>query len=301
VPLSNWVVDLSTAPEGAGPAPRWSPKRTAQLPTTLDVDQLVSERFDVASKDGTKIPLFVLRSKKTPLDGSAPTLLYAYGGFRVGLYPYFSREMGLWADLGGVYAVANLRGGDEFGEEWHCAGCLGQKQNVFDDFIACADWLVTSGKARREKLAIMGGSNGGLLVAAVANQRPDLCRAVVCSVPLTDMLRFHRFEYALMWTREYGDPDVKEHFDWIRPYSPYHNVKPAPYPAILVTAGLNDKRVNAFHARKIVAQWQAATTSDRPILLYLDRQSGHGSASMKQRKAETLDRFCFLRMELGGP
>jgi prolyl oligopeptidase len=302
VPPSTWVVDLGEAPTGEGAAARWTPKRLAILPTTIDVDGLVSERFDVPSKDGTKVPMFVLRAKKTPLDGSAPTLLYAYGGFRVGMYPVFSRSMALWVELGGVYAVASLRGGDEFGEDWHCAGCLANKQNVFDDFIACADWLVTSGKAKRERLAIMGGSNGGLLVATVTNQRPDLCRAVVCSVPLTDMLRFHRFQYALTWTKEYGDPDVKEQFDWIRPYSPYHNVKAGTaYPAILVTAGLSDKRVNAFHARKIVAQWQAATSSDRPVLLHLDRQSGHSSASLQQAKRERLDRFCFLRIELGGP
>jgi prolyl oligopeptidase len=301
VPRSSWVVDLSGA-TSADKVPQWAPKRLATLPTTIAVDDLVSERFDVPSKDGTKVPVFALRSKKTPMDGSAPTLLYAYGGFRVGQYPSFSRSMALWVELGGVYAVASLRGGDEFGEDWHCAGCLANKQNVFDDFIACADWLVTNGKAKRERLAVMGGSNGGLLVAAVANQRPDLCRAVVCSVPLTDMLRFHRFQYAKSWTKEYGDPDVKEQFDWIRPYSPYHNVKAgAAYPAALVTAGLKDGRVNAFHARKIVAKWQAATSSDRPILLALDRVSAHGPASLKQAKLDLLDRFCFLRMELGGP
>jgi prolyl oligopeptidase len=139
-------------------------------------------------------------------------------------------------------------------------------------------------------------------VAVVANQRPDLCRAVVCNVPLTDMLRFHRWKYAKTWTKEYGDPDVAEHFAWIRPYSPYHNVKEgAAYPASLVTAGLEDGRVNAFHARKIVAQWQRASSSDRPILLFVDRDSGHGASSMKQAKAEILDRFCFLRLELGAP
>jgi prolyl oligopeptidase len=300
VPLSSWVVDLGAEPQGTGAAARFTPTRTAVLPTTLKVDDLVSERLDLPSKDGTKIPVYVLRRKDTPLDGSAPTILYAYGGFRAGQYPAFSRSLGLWAELGGVYAVASIRGGDEFGEEWHEQGCLGKKQNVYDDFIAVADGLVKAGKAKRETLAIQGGSNGGLLVAVVANQRPDLCRAVVCSVPLTDMLRFHRFQYAKSWTKEYGDPDVKEHFDWIRPYSPYHNVKEgAAYPAALVTAGLADGRVNAFHARKIVAQWQRATSSPHPILLYLDRDSGHGSASMKQAKAEILDRFCFLRMELG--
>jgi len=300
VPYSTWVVDLAQPAQGSGAAARFTPTRLATVPTTLRIDDLVSERLDLPSKDGTKIPVYVLRSKHTPFDGSAPTLLYGYGGFRVGLYPRFSRSMSLWAEMGGVYCVASLRGGEEFGETWHEQGALGKKQNVFDDFIAVADGLVKAGKARRDKLAIMGGSNGGLLVAVVANQRPDLCRAVVCNVPLTDMLRFHQWQFAKTWTKEYGDPDVAEHFAWIRPYSPYHNVKEgAAYPAALVTAGLEDGRVNAFHARKIVAQWQRATSSDRPILLFVDRDSGHGASSMKQAKAEILDRFCFLRMELG--
>ncbi len=300
VPPSTWVVDLSAPAGGAGPATRYEPTRLAQLPTTLRTDELVTERFSLPSKDGTPIPCFLLRRRSTPLDGTAPTVLYGYGGFRVGQYPSFSRFWGLWAEQGGVYVVACLRGGDELGEAWHEAGCLGRKQNVFDDFIGCADGLVATGRARRERLAIMGGSNGGLLVAAVANQRPDLCRAVVCSVPLTDMLRFHRFQYALTWTKEYGNPDVAEHFGWIRPYSPYHNVREgASYPAALVTAGLADGRVNAFHARKLVAQWQRASASARPVLLDLDRESGHGAASMRQAKRAALDRMCFLLAELG--
>ncbi len=301
VPLGTWVVDLARPARGEGAEARYEPALRSMLPTTLRVDELTSERMDLPSKDGTRIPVMLLRRKDTPLDGSAPTILYGYGGFRVGVVPAFSRSAALWAELGGVYAVASLRGGDEFGEAWHEAGSLGRKQNVFDDFIAVADGLVAAGKARRERLAIMGGSNGGLLVAACANQRPDLCRAVVCSVPLTDMLRYHRFQYAKAWTKEYGDPDVAEHFAWIRPWSPYHNVREgAAYPAALVTAGLSDGRVNAFHARKIVAQWQRASSSAHPILLFLDRESGHGASSMKQAKAEVLDRFCFLLGELGG-
>jgi prolyl oligopeptidase len=271
------------------------------LRTTLDVSSLVSERFDYPSKDGTKIPLFVLRQKDVPLDGKAPTILYGYGGFRVALAPRFSRTRALWCSQGGVFCVANLRGGDEFGEAWHEAGCLGNKQNVFDDFIAAADWLVETGKASRERLAVEGGSNGGLLVATVVNQRPDLVRAGISSVPLTDMLRFHRFQFAKSWTKEYGDPDIKEEFDWIRPYSPYHNVKDGTaYPAMLVTAGLHDGRVDAFHARKIAARWQAANTSPHPILLLIDRESGHGSSSLDHYKKEMLDQLSFLHMELLG-
>ena len=202
--------------------------------------------------------------------------------------------------MGGVFCVANLRGGNEFGEAWHQGGCLGNKQNVYDDFIAAADWLVESGRASRDKLAIQGGSNGGLLTAVVANQRPDLCRAGISSVPLTDMLRFHRFQFAKSWTKEYGDPDVKAEFDWIRPYSPYHNAKPGKrYPAMFVTAGLHDGRVNPFHARKMAALWQAQVAPDRPILLWIDRESGHGSSSLEHYKKDLLAEFTFLFLELG--
>ncbi len=271
------------------------------LSTSLDVSNLVSERYDYPSKDGTKIPLWVLRRKDVALDGKAPTILYGYGGFRVSLLPRFSRTRALWCLQGGVFAVANLRGGEEFGDAWHDAGCLGNKQNVFDDFIAAADWMVETGKASRERLAVQGGSNGGLLVATVVNQRPDLVRAGISSVPLTDMLRFHRFQFAKSWTKEYGDPDIEQEFNWIRPYSPYHNVKEGvAYPAMLVTAGLHDGRVDAFHARKIAAKWQAASSSGRPILLRINRESGHGSTSLDHYKAELLDEMAFLHMELLG-
>ena len=285
-PPTNYVVDLAKEP--------WSLQVVDTLPTTIDVDALVSEQLAYPSKDGTSIPLFILRHKDTKL-GAAPTVLYGYGGFRVGLYPRFSRERALWAEQGGVFAIANLRGGDEFGEAWHAAGCMANKQTVFDDFIAAADWLVKTRRASRDRLAIYGGSNGGLLVATCINQRPDLCAGVVCAVPLTDMLRYHRFDFAKSWTKEYGDPDLAEEFAWIRPYSPYHNVKKgAAYPAVLVEAGLEDGRVHPFHARKIVAQWQWATSGTQPILLNLDRESGHGAASLKQYRDEITDRFCFL-------
>ncbi|MDJ0523245.1 MAG: prolyl oligopeptidase family serine peptidase [Planctomycetota bacterium] len=269
------------------------------LGTTIDVGQLVSTQTTYKSKDGTAIPIFLLHRKDVKLDGSAPTILTGYGGFRVGIYPRFDRRRALWAEHGGVLAVACLRGGDEFGEAWHEAGSLANKQNVFDDFIAAADWLVESGKASRERLAIQGGSNGGLLVAVCVNQRPDLCAAAVCAVPLTDMLRFHRFQYARMWTKEYGDPDDAKAFAWIRRYSPYHNVRPATaYPAVLLTAGLRDGRVNAFHARKMAAAWQAASISDLPILLRVDRKGGHGAAGLARRKQLILDQWCFLLGEL---
>lgn len=292
-PPTTFVCDL------AQPKPSLVPEES--LDTSIDTSALVSEMVLYPSKDGTKIPMFILRHKDTKLDGTAPTVLYGYGGFRVSLWPRFSRTRALWAERGGVWCVANLRGGDEFGEAWHEAGCLGNKQNVFDDFIAAADWLVSTGKASRSRLAIQGGSNGGLLTATVANQRPDLCRAVISAVPLTDMLRYHRFQYAKSWTKEYGDPDVEEEFHWIRPYSPYHNVKPGTaYPAMLFTAGLHDGRVDPFHARKQVAVLQAATGSPHPILLRLDRESGHGSTSLEHLKDAIVDQWSFLLMELDG-
>ena len=180
----------------------------------------MSEQTTYKSKDGTEIPIFLVRRKDTKYDGSAPTVLYGYGGFRVGLFPRFSRSRAIWAEKGGIWAVACLRGGIEYGEAWHEDGALENKQNVFDDFIAGADWLVKTGKTSRDKLAIWGGSNGGLLVAAVVNQRPDLCAAGVCSVPLTDMLRYHRFQYAKSWTKELGDPDKPDEYAYIKTWSP---------------------------------------------------------------------------------
>jgi prolyl oligopeptidase len=292
LPLTTYRLDV--AQEGRPLTP------VERVPTTVDVRSLTSVQTSYRSKDGTEVPIFLVHRKDAPPDGTRPTVLYGYGGFRVGMYPFFSRAVALWVERGGVWAVAALRGGDEFGEEWHEQGSLGNKQNVFDDFIAAADWLVESKKASRDRLAVYGGSNGGLLVAACVNQRPDLCRAVVCSVPLTDMLRFHRFQYARSWTMEYGDPDTPADFEWLAAYSPYHNVrKGAAYPAALVSAGLADGRVNAFHARKIAAQWQHATSSDRPVLLFVDRSSGHGAASVLQYKEELLDRYCFLEWQLG--
>ena len=292
-PDSNWVVNLDEE--------TLTPKSLERLPTTIDVDRLVSERRIYKSKDGTEVPVFLLRRKDTPLDGSAPCVLHGYGGFRVSKLPTFSKDRALWVEMGGIWAVACIRGGSEFGEAWHVAGAMGNKQNVFDDFLAAADWLVSENICKRDRLAIAGGSNGGLLTAVCVNQRPDLCRAAICGVPLTDMLRYHRFQYAKTWTMEYGDPDDPKHFAWLRKYSPYHNVKAeTAYPSVLLTAGLHDGRVNAFHARKMAAQWQRATTSaDRPILVRIDRDSGHGAASLKQRRAQMLDKFMFLKRELG--
>ncbi len=291
VPRSTYVADVA--------AESIEPRMLERMPTTVDVDGLVSERLTYPSKDGTPIPVFVLRRKDVALGGATPLVLYGYGGFNVGLYPAFRRDRALWAERGGAYAIACLRGGNEFGEAWHEAGCLANKQNVFDDFVSVADGLVADGKVERARLAIEGRSNGGLLVAAAIAQRPDLCGAVVCGVPLVDMLRFHRFQYAKSWTTEYGSPDDADAFECIRAWSPYHNFKPAAYPAVLLTSGVNDGRVDTFHARKAAAALQHLTTSARPILLRVDRESGHGSASLKQYKDELLDVHAFLATALG--
>ena len=291
-PPTDFVVDTKD--------PKLALKEIQQLPTNANPAELVSKKVMYSSKDGTQVPLFIMHHKDTRLDGSAPTIVYGYGGFRVGLYPRFSRTRSIWARMGGVYCVACLRGGNEFGEAWHEGGALGNKQNVYDDFIGACEFLVKEGMARSEHVGIWGGSNGGLLTAVTVNQRPDLVAAGISGVPLTDMLRYHKFQYAKVWTKEYGDPDIAEEFAWIRPYSPYHNVKEGTaYPAMLVTAGLHDGRVNAFHARKMAAQWQWATSSSKPILLSIDRDSGHGAASLKQAQKQLTDQYAFMWKYLG--
>ncbi|MBI1750329.1 MAG: S9 family peptidase [Acidobacteria bacterium] len=267
-----------------------------------------SEKFEVkqvwfASKDGTKAPMFVLHRKGLKLDGSSPALLTAYGGFAVSLTPSFSARAVLWVERGGVYAVANLRGGAEFGEEWHKAGMKEKKQNVFDDFYAAAEWLIQNKYTSSEKLAISGGSNGGLLVGAALTQRPELFRAVVCSYPLLDMVRYHKFLVARFWVPEYGSSEDAEQFKYIRAYSPYHNVKPGTkYPAVLFVTGDADTRVDPLHARKMAALVQAATGSDRPVLLHYDTKAGHsGGRPVSKTIADTTDELGFLFWQLGGP
>jgi prolyl oligopeptidase len=265
-----------------------------------------SEKFDVKqiwyeSKDKTKVPMFIAHGKGLKLDGSSPTLLSAYGGFNVSLTPGFSSRAALWVERGGVYAVPNLRGGGEFGEAWHKAGTLEKKQNVFDDFIAAAEWLIKNGYTNRAKLAISGGSNGGLLVGAALTQRPDLYQAVVCSVPLLDMVRYHKFLVARFWVPEYGSPEDPNQFKYIHAYSPYHQVKPGTkYPAVLFVTGDSDTRVAPLHARKMTALLQAATGSDKPILLHYDTKAGHAGGLPASKQIEDLtDELSFLFWQLG--
>ena len=267
---------------------------------------VASEAFETkqvwyASKDGTKVPMFLVHRKGLRLDGTHPVYLTGYGGFTVNETPRYSSTAVLWAESGGVFALPSLRGGAEFGEDWHRAGMLGRKQNVFDDFIAAAEWLVHARYTSPERIAIEGGSNGGLLVGAALTQRPDLFRAVVCQYPLLDMLRYQRFLIARLWVPEYGSSDDAEQFPYLRAYSPYEQVKPGTaYPATLFVTGDSDTRVDPLHARKMTARLQAASTSERPVLLYYDVKAGHSSGRpVSKRIEDDAAVMQFLHWQLG--
>ncbi len=272
-------------------------RSTAQVdPSAYEVKQV---RY--SSKDGTSVPMFVIAKKGLDIDGKRPTLLYGYGGFDISLTPKYDPDLRVWLDKGGVYAVANLRGGGELGREWHAAGRLGQKQNVFDDFIAAAEYLIANKYTNPDKLAIEGGSNGGLLVSACLTQRPDLYRAVLCAVPLCDMLRYHRFSIAKNWVPEYGSSEDPAAYEWIRKYSPYQNVKSGTaYPAVLVLTGESDTRVEPMHAYKMAARLQWASASERPVLLRVEAKAGHGAGKpLAKRIEEDADKWTFLFEQLG--
>ncbi|MEE9269831.1 MAG: prolyl oligopeptidase family serine peptidase, partial [Candidatus Krumholzibacteria bacterium] len=249
------------------------------------------------SKDGTRVPMFLTYKKGLKLNGNNPTLLYGYGGFNISLTPRFSITRLVWMENGGVYALANLRGGDEYGEEWHQAGMLEKKQNVFDDFIAAAEWLVANKYTSTERLAIEGGSNGGLLVAACMLQRPDLFGASICRVPVTDMLRYHRFTVGRYWVPEYGNAvENPEHFKFLYAYSPLHNVKKGvAYPPMLITTADTDDRVVPSHAKKFAATVQAADAGENPILIRIETKAGHGAGKpTTKRIEEAADIYAFL-------
>ncbi len=265
----------------------------------LDFDPSRYETRDVfyTSKDGARVHMFLTHRRGLALDGDNPTLLYGYGGFNISLTPTFSIPVLNWLEHGGVYAVANLRGGNEYGEEWHQAGMLGRKQNVFDDFSAAAEWLVAQGYTRRERLAISGGSNGGLLVAACVTQRPDLCGAAVCSVPVIDMLRYHRFTVGRYWIPEYGNAEADaEQFRYLYAYSPLHNVRDGvAYPPIIIPTADTDDRVVPAHAKKFAARLQAANGGPNPILLRVEKRAGHGGGKPTSKAIdEAADVYTFL-------
>lgn len=253
------------------------------------------------SKDGTRVPMFLAHKKGLKLDGSNPTLLYAYGGFNAAQTPAFSPSNLVWMEMGGVYALANIRGGSEYGEAWHEAGTKLKKQNVFDDFIAAGEWLIANKYTSTPKLGIEGRSNGGLLIGAVLNQRPDLFGAAIPTVGVMDMLRFHKFTIGWAWTSDYGSPENAEEFRALYAYSPLHNIKPgAKYPATLVLTGDHDDRVAPGHSFKYAATLQEANASERPILIRIDSKAGHGGGKPTAKLIEeTADKWAFLVKELG--
>lgn len=261
-----------------------------------------TEQVFYPSKDGTHIPMFLTHKKGMKRDGNNPVLLYGYGGFNISLTPAFSLVSLLWAEHDGIYAVANLRGGGEYGEEWHQAGMLDRKQNVFDDFIAAGEWLIAEGYTRKQRLAINGGSNGGLLTATCLVQRPDLYGAVVCEVPVIDMLRYHRFTVGRYWTGEYGDAEHNaEHFKFLYAYSPLHNVKAGVhYPPTLIMTADTDDRVVPAHAKKFTAMMQRAHVGDNPPLLRLEIKAGHGMGKPTSKIIEERsDMLAFLFQVFG--
>ena len=276
----------------------------ARVKSDVDPDQYVVKQVHFNSKDGTSIPMFIVQKKGLALNGKNPTVLSGYGGFNLARTPFFDRNaMLLLLEHGGIYADVQLRGGNEFGEEWHRAGMLDKKQNVFDDFIAAGEYLIAQKYTDKDHLAIQGGSNGGLLMGAAFTQRPDLFRAVICQVPLLDMLRYQRFQIAKLWIPEYGSADDPKQFDWLYAYSPYQHVKQgATYPAIFFMTADSDTRVDPMHAKKMTAllQAQAGNGPDRPILLRVDTKAGHGIGKPIGKLLEDdLDIWSFVFWQLG--
>ncbi len=266
----------------------------ARPPGTVEVPTVQSRQVEYTSKDGTTVRMFVL-SPTAEADHPRPTILYGYGGFGIAMTPGYSAAILAWVESGGVWAVANIRGGGEEGEDWHRAGMLGNKQNVYDDFHAAAEWLIAHGWTAADRLGVYGGSNGGLLVGAAMTQRPDLLNAVVCVAPLLDMLRYTTSELGPTWTVEYGDPEDPEQFGWLQAYSPYHRVVAGTdYPATMIAVFDNDTRTDPMHGRKMCAAAQHATSGTRPILLRSEGDVGHGARSLSKSVEETADTLAFM-------
>lgn len=264
---------------------------------TFDVDAYETTQVFYESKDGTRVPMFITAKKGIDLNGDNPTILYGYGGYDISLTPGYAAHLPVWLENGGIYAVANIRGGGEYGEAWHLDGMLDKKQNTFDDFIAAAEWLIDNGYTSSEKLAIEGGSNGGLLVAACMVQRPDLYGAVLCHVPVIDMLRFQHFTAGRYWTSEYGDANSAEaHFDFLMAYSPLHNIQAGvSYPPLLIMTADHDDRVVPMHSKKFAAALQDANANNNVILLRIDTKAGHGMGKPTAKIIDQrVDVFAFL-------
>jgi prolyl oligopeptidase len=293
-PRSIYTVDFRS-----GKSALWARPDVPVDPSSVTVTQVFVE-----STGGTKVPMFLVHKVGLTPTGNAPTLLYGYGGFNVSMTPAFSAVNWPWYQAGGVYALACLRGGGEYGESWHRDGMLERKQNVYDDLYACAKWLIDNRWTSASRLAVKGGSNGGLLTGVAATQRPDLFCAAISAVPLLDMLRYHEFLMAKFWVPEYGSSDDAAQYRWLRAYSPYHNItKGTKYPAMLITAGENDSRVHPLHARKMAARMQALAANDPardPILLWVDRDSGHGQGKpLALRIRDEADQWAFLMWQTG--
>lgn len=264
-------------------------------PTQFDTTQVF-----VTSKDGTTVPAFIVARKGLVLDGANPTMLYAYGGFNVSLPPNFSAMRVAFLEQGGVYVQANLRGGNEYGDAWHQGGMKDKKQNVFDDFVAVAEWLFAHGYTCSDKLAIAGGSNGGLLVGAIMTQRPTLAKVALPAVGVMDMLRFHKFTIGWNWIADYGSSDDAKGFRYLVAYSPLHNLTDGTaYPATLITTADHDDRVVPAHSFKFAARLQQAHRGPNPVLIRIETQSGHGSSSLTKQIAEMADEYAFIFQQLG--
>ena len=274
----------------------WAPK------ISFKADQFESKQVFYKSKDGTKVPMIITYKKGLELNGKNPTILYGYGGFNVSLTPSFRLSMAVWMEQGGVYAVPNLRGGGEYGKKWHDAGTQLKKQNVFDDFIAAAEYLIENKYTSSEYLAIKGGSNGGLLVGAVMTQRPDLMKVALPAVGVLDMLRYHTFTAGAGWSYDYGTSDQsKEMFEYLLGYSPVHNVKEGTeYPATMVTTGDHDDRVVPAHSFKFISELQAKQNGNNPVLIRIETNAGHGAGTPVSKQIDaTVDEMCFILYNMG--
>jgi prolyl oligopeptidase len=289
-PTTIYRYDLKTGESSVFRAPK----------TPFDASKYETKQVFYESKDGTRVPMFVTAKKGLKLDGSNPTLLYAYGGFDISLTPSYSVMTAVWLEMGGIYALPNLRGGGEYGREWHEAGMKERKQNVFDDFIGAAEYLIDQGYTSRDKLAIYGGSNGGLLVGACMTQRPDLYGACIPAVGVMDMLRFHKFTIGWAWVPEYGSSDNADEFKYLFAYSPLHNLKPGTsYPATLVTTADHDDRVVPAHSFKFAATLQEDQAGDKPTLIRIESKAGHGAGTPTSKRIElAADQLSFLVKEL---
>jgi prolyl oligopeptidase len=292
-PSSIYKLDLTTGRSSLVFAPA----------VPFDPNDFVSEQVFYASKDGTRIPMIVTRKKTTERSSTTPTVLYGYGGFNISLTPGFSPATLAWLELGGAFAVANVRGGGEYGEAWHQAGTKAQKQNVFDDFIAAAEYLIAEGYTSTPKLAIYGGSNGGLLVGACMTQRPELFGAAIPAVGVLDMLRFQHFTIGWAWTSDYGSADEPADFAYLYAYSPLHNLRAGTvYPPTLIVTADHDDRVFPAHSFKFAAALQAAQGGDAPVLIRIETKAGHGAGKPTSKVIdEAADRYAFLVKVLGIP